>query len=80
MSTISVSFIATIVFSMLGSVFLAAAIIRAAMSHGRTPPRGERDPARDRAERNRRLQEQLRGNDRPNLWGNMGGGSGPGTG
>jgi hypothetical protein len=72
--------LATIVFSVLGSLFLAAAIVRAAMSHGTAPPRAERDPARDRAERARRLQEELRGNDRPNLWGNMGGGSGPGTG
>jgi hypothetical protein len=72
--------LATIVFSVLGSLFLAAAIVRAAMSHGTTPPRAGRDPARDRAEQARRLQEELRGNDRPNLSGNMGGGSGPGTG
>jgi hypothetical protein len=72
--------LATIVFSVLGSLFLAAAIVQAARSHGATPPRAEHDPARDRAERARRLQEELRGNDRPNLWGNMGGGSGPGTG
>jgi hypothetical protein len=72
--------LATIVFSVLGSGFLAAAIVRAAMAHGTTPPRAERDPARDRAERARRLQEELRGNDRPNLMGNMGGGAGPGTG
>jgi hypothetical protein len=63
--------LATIVFSVLGSLFLAAFIVRAAMSDGTTPPR---------AERSRRLQEELRRNDRPNLWGNMGGGSGPGTG
>jgi type IV secretory pathway VirB2 component (pilin) len=42
--------LATIVFSVLGSLFLAAAIVRAAMSHGTTPPRAERDPARDKAE------------------------------
>jgi hypothetical protein len=72
--------LATIVFSVLGSLFLAAAIVRAAMSHGTTPPRAGRDPARDRAEQARRLQEELRGKDRPNLSGNMGGGSGPGTG
>jgi hypothetical protein len=74
------SSLATVVFSVLGSVFLAAAIIRASVANNRKPPRAERDPARDRAERARRLQEELRGNDRPNLWGNMGGGSGPGTG
>jgi hypothetical protein len=72
--------LATIVFSVLGSLFLAAAIVRAAMSHGTTPPRAERDPARDKAEQARRLQEELREADRPNLWGNMGGGAGPGTG
>jgi hypothetical protein len=72
--------LATIVFSVLGSLFLAAAIIRAAMSHSRTPPRGERDPARDKAEQARRLQEELRRNEGPNLIGNMGGGAGPGSG
>ena len=73
--------LATIVFSVLGSLFLAAAIIQAARSHGTTPPRAERDPARDRAERARRLQEELREADRPNLTGSMGpGGAGPGTG
>jgi hypothetical protein len=71
---------ATIVFSVLGSLLLAAAIVRGAMSHGTTPPRPERDPARDRAERARRLQEELRAADRPDLSGNMGGGAGPGTG
>jgi hypothetical protein len=68
--------LATVVFSVLGSLFLAAAIVRAARSHGTSPPRAEVDPARDRAERARRLQEELRENDRPNLRGNMGGGSG----
>jgi hypothetical protein len=73
--------LATIVFSVLGSLFLAAAIVQAARAHGATPPRVERDPARDRAERARRLQEELRQADRPNLTGNMGpGGAGPGTG
>jgi hypothetical protein len=72
--------LATVVFSVLGSVFLAAAIVQAVRAHGTTPPRVERDPARERAERARRLQEELRGNDRPNLMGNMGGGTGPGTG
>jgi hypothetical protein len=73
--------LATIVFSVLGSVFLAAAVVRAATSEGTTPPRAERDPARDRAERARRLQEELRAADRPNLIGNMGpGGVGPGAG
>jgi hypothetical protein len=38
-------------------------------------------PARDRAERARRLQEELREADRPNLTGNMGpGGAGPDAG
>jgi hypothetical protein len=69
-----------VVLSVLGSLFLAAAIVRAAMSHGTARPRAERDPARDRAERARRLQEELRVADRPNITGNMGGGSGPGTG
>jgi hypothetical protein len=72
--------LSTIVFSVLGSLFLAAAIVRAAMAHGTTPSRAERDPARDRAERARRLQEELREADRPDLSGNMGGGAGPGTG
>jgi hypothetical protein len=72
--------LATIVFSVLGSLFLAAAIVRASVAHERTPPRAGHDPARDRAERARRLQEELREADRPNLWGNMGGGAGPGTG
>jgi hypothetical protein len=72
--------LATIVFSVVGSLFLTAAIIRAAMSHGRRPPRTEPDPARDKAERARRLQEELRASERPNLMGNMGGGAGPGTG
>jgi hypothetical protein len=72
--------LATIVFSVLGSLFLAAAIVSASVAHGRTRSRTERDPAVDRAERARRLQEELRTADRPNLMGNMGGGSGPGTG
>jgi hypothetical protein len=72
--------LATIVFSVLGSLFLAAAIVGASVAHDRKPPRAERDPARDRAERARRLQEELREADRPNLSGNMGGGSGPGAG
>ena len=71
--------VATIVFSVVGSLFLTAAIIRAAASPNRRPPRSEPDPARDKAERARRLQEELRAADRPNLMGNMGGGAGPGT-
>jgi hypothetical protein len=72
--------LATIVFSVLGSLFLTAAIVRAATSRNRRLPRSERDPARDQAERARRLQEELRRSEGPNLMGNMGGGSGPGTG
>lgn len=72
--------VATIVFSVVGSLFLAAAIVRAAVSHGRRPPRSEGDPARDKAERARRLQEELRSNEGPNIMGNMGGGAGPGAG
>jgi hypothetical protein len=72
--------VATIVFSVLGSVFLTAAIVRAALSHSNRPPRTERAPGRDKAERARRLQEELRRGEGPNLMGNMGGGSGPGTG
>jgi hypothetical protein len=72
--------VATIVFSVLGSLFLTAAIVRAATSRNREPHRTEPDPARDKAERARRLQEELRAADRPNLMGNMGGGAGPGTG
>jgi hypothetical protein len=72
--------LATIVFSVLGSLFLTAAIIRAATSPNRRPPRTEPDPTRDKAERARRLQEEQRAGDRPNLMGNMGGGAGPGTG
>jgi hypothetical protein len=72
--------LATMVFSVLGSLFLAAAIVRASVAHERKPPRAGRDLAVDKAERARRLQEELREADRPNLMGNMGGGSGPGTG
>jgi hypothetical protein len=72
--------LATIVFSVLGSLFLAAAIVTASLAHGRTRPGTGRDPAAAKAERARQLQEELRGNDRPNLMGNMGGGAGPGTG
>jgi hypothetical protein len=72
--------VATIVFSVLGSLFLTAAIVRASVTHDSKPPRAEPDPARDRAERARRLQEELRAADRPNLMGNMGGSAGPGTG
>jgi hypothetical protein len=72
--------VATIVFSVLGSLFLAAAIVRASMSHGRRPRRTEHDPARDRAERARRLQEELREAERPDMTGNMGGGAGYGSG
>jgi hypothetical protein len=72
--------LATVVFSVLGSLLLTAAIVRAAGSHGRRPSRPECDPARDRAERARRLQEELREADRPNLYGSMGGGAGSGSG
>jgi hypothetical protein len=72
--------LATIVFSVLGSLFLAAAIVRASVAHDSKSPRTEYDPAVERAERARRLQEELREADRPNLMGNMGGGVGPGTG
>ena len=72
--------VATIVFSVLGSLFLTAAIARAAVSHSRRPPRSGRDPARDKAERARRLQEELGRNEGPNIMGNMGGGAGPGAG
>ena len=72
--------LATIVFSVLGSLFLAAAIVSASVAHGRTRHGTGRDPAVDRAERARRLQEELREAERPDLSGNMGGGSGPGTG
>ena len=72
--------VATIVFSVLGSLFLAAAIITASLAHGRTRSGTGRDPAGERAERARRLQEELREADRPNLMGNMGGGAGPGAG
>jgi hypothetical protein len=41
--------VATIVFSVVGSLFLTAAIIRAATSRNRRPPRSEPGPARDRA-------------------------------
>ena len=71
--------LATIVFSVLGSLFLAAAIVSASVAHGRTRHGTGRDPAVDRAERARRLQEELREADRPNLMGNMGGGAGPGA-
>jgi hypothetical protein len=71
--------VATIVFSVVGSLFLTAAVVRAATSRNRRPPRSEPDPARDKAERARRLQEEQREADRPDLIGNMGGGAGPGT-
>jgi hypothetical protein len=74
------SSLATVVFSVLGSLFLAAAIVSASVAHGRARPGTGRDPAAERAERARRLQEELREADRPNLMGNMGGGAGPGTG
>jgi hypothetical protein len=72
--------VATIVFSVLGSLFLTATIITASLAHGRTRSGTGRDPAGERAERARRLQEELREADRPNLMGNMGGGAGPGAG
>jgi hypothetical protein len=72
--------VATIVFSVLGSLFLTAAIVRAATSRSTRPHRTDPDPARDKAERTRRLQEELRAAEPPNLTGNMGGGAGPGSG
>jgi hypothetical protein len=72
--------VATIVFSVLGSLFLTAAIVRAALSHGTRRPGTGREPPGDKAERARRLQEELRAGDRPNITGNMGGGAGPGSG
>jgi hypothetical protein len=71
---------ATIVFSVLGSLLLTAAIVRAAVSHSVRQPGTERDPAGDRAEKARRLQEEQRTAERPNLYGNMGGGAGLGGG
>lgn len=71
---------ATIVFSVLGSLFLTAAIAAAAVSYGRRPPGTAHDPALERAERARRLQQELRAAQRPDITGNMGGGAGPGTG
>jgi hypothetical protein len=47
--------VATIVFSVVGSLFLTAAIVRAATSRNSRPPRTEPDPPRDKAERTRRL-------------------------
>jgi hypothetical protein len=70
----------TIVFSVLGSLFLTAAIVRAAVSHGRRPTGTGRDPTLDRAERARRLQQELRADERPNIEGPMGGGAGWGAG
>jgi hypothetical protein len=72
--------VATIVFSVVGSLFLTAAFVRAATSRSTRSHRTEPDPARDKAERARRLQEELRAADRPNMMGNMGGGAGPGSG
>jgi hypothetical protein len=72
--------LATMVVSVLGSLFVAAAIVGASVAHGRARPRTERAPAVDRAERARRLQEELRAAERPNLMGNRGGGAGPGSG
>jgi hypothetical protein len=72
--------VATVVFSVLGSLFLTAAIVLTAVSHSRRQPRTAPDPARDKAERARRLQEELRRSQGPNITGNMGGGSGPGAG
>jgi hypothetical protein len=47
--------VATIVFSVVGSLFLTAAIVRAATSRKRRPHRTEPDPTRDKAERARGL-------------------------
>jgi hypothetical protein len=71
--------VATLVFSVLGSLFLTAAIVRAALSHGRRRPGTGREPAGDKAERARRLQEGQRQHERPNITGNMGGGAGWGA-
>jgi hypothetical protein len=72
--------VATIVFSVLDSLFLTAAIVRAALSHGRRQPGTGREPAGDKAERARGLQEEQRQHERPNITGNMGGGAGRGAG
>ena len=72
--------VATVVFSVLGSLFLTAAIVLAAVSHSRPPSRTAPDPERDKAELARRLQEELREAERPNPTGNMGGGAGGGAG
>jgi DNA-binding CsgD family transcriptional regulator len=71
---------ATILFSVLGSLFLTAAIVQVAVSHGRRPTGTGRDPTLDRAERARRLQQELRALERPNIDGPMGGGAGWGAG
>jgi hypothetical protein len=72
--------VASIVFSVLGSLFLTAAIVRAAVFHGMRRPGTGRMPAGDKAERARRLQEEQRQHERPNITGNMGGGGGLGAG
>jgi hypothetical protein len=72
--------VATIVFSVLGSLFLTAAIVRAATSRSSRSHRTQPDPAGDKAERARRLQEEQRQHERPNVTGNMGGGAGWGAG
>jgi hypothetical protein len=71
--------LATIVFSVLGSLFLAAAIVSASVAHGRTRLGSGPDPAVEQAERARRLQEEQRAAERPNLMGTMGGGAGLGS-
>jgi len=71
--------LATVVFSVLGSLLLTAAIVRAAVTHQGTPPRRGHDPARDKAERAHRLREELREAERPHIIGNMGGGAGIGS-
>lgn len=72
--------VVTIVFSVLGSLFLTVAIVAAARSHGSRRPATGHAPAWDRAETARRLQEEQRAAERQNLYGNMGGGAGLGGG
>jgi hypothetical protein len=72
--------VATIVFSVVGSLLLTAAIVRAAVSHGMRRPGTGHEPAGDKAQRARRLQEEQRQHERPNITGNMGGGAGWGAG
>jgi hypothetical protein len=68
--------VVTVVFSVLGSLLLTAAVVAAAVSHGSRRSGTGQVPAWDRAEEAHRLQEEQRRAERPNLYGNMGGGAG----